>query len=75
MQIDQAVNALQDIAKALHDAQNVNIALVSATVSIAIVTILFGLWDMRRQHKEHFERVRPWIIIEEPYPDPSVSNP
>lgn len=64
MQIDQAINALQDIVKALHDADGVNIALVSATLSLVIVTIFFGLWDRSRQNKEHFERVRPWITIE-----------
>lgn len=63
MQIDQAINALQEIGKALHDADRTNIILVCATIILAVSTIIFGIWDRKRQNDERFERVRPWITI------------
>ena len=67
-QISQALNPLQDIAKALHDADQANVVLAGATIALAISTIGFGLWDRKRQNAERFERVRPWITITEPRP-------
>ena len=67
-QIDQAISALQDIVKALHDGDNTNTVLVIATIVLAIATIGFGLWDRTRQNTERFERVRPWITLEHAKP-------
>jgi hypothetical protein len=79
----QGVDALQDIAKALHDADRTNIVLAGSTIVLAIATIIFGIFDKKRTNKqirnsekraddEHFERVRPWIIIESPLPEQVV---
>ena len=76
-QISQALAPLQDIAKALQDSDRTNFYLVIFTALAVATTIMFGLWDRRRtnrqirrsedrQDDEHFERVRPWVVIEAP---------
>jgi len=52
LQIDQAINALQDIARALDKADQTNTNLVSVTLLLAISTIVFGclsVWFTNRQ--------------------------
>lgn len=79
MQLDQAITALQSIAKALNDANNTNSELVVFTAILAFSSIAFGFMTLRktssqirkaeeRQEKEHFERVRPWVVVDGPVP-------
>lgn len=49
---EQGVNALQDIAKALHDADRTNIYLVISTAILAGATIIFGILDGRRKDRQ-----------------------
>lgn len=66
--LQQGVNALQDIVKALHDADKTNTVLVYATIALALATIIFGILDRWRQERERFERVRAWLVIDGPNP-------
>jgi hypothetical protein len=77
--LESGVNALESIAKSLENSNQTELVLVGATIATVIFTIVFGVLhyrgskkqveeSWRRQDSEHFERVRPWIVIEGPVP-------
>lgn len=81
--LEQGVSALQDIARSLENADRTNIVLAGSTIALALATVIFGILDRRKTNEhirkseiradnEHFERVRPWIIIQSPLPEQAV---
>lgn len=77
--LERGVFALESIAKAIENSNQTELWLVIISLITAISSIVFGIISLKKsenqikkswekQEAEHFERVRPWIVIKTPIP-------